>query len=549
MSSVEHRRNTLAGYRRELLDAGWPTFSIGGWSFYFLVKFALAALGELELLFWENLAMLAFLLLPLHSPLLRVLRHLLVALAAVVVLYKESYLPPFERLIAQWDFVSSFNFSYQVELVLRFIDVRMVAALLVFLIVYKYMARILNLTSVSLLALLTSPWWAPQMEPLQFGEQSLPLAHEGLNERVNDQPAERLGTERNTTAEPSNPAEALEQFYQQQGQFQIETVLNEHDEVDVLLLNICSMSWQDLEISGFIDHPVITGADITLTNFYSGSSYSGPATLRLMRAGCGHEPHNALFDENVRCTLGDIFTPNHWQHELVFNHHGDFDDYLNMVRQYGGFDEARFMPLDDAPQSQLGFDQMPVYSDNFLLNQWFEGRTSQPSSITLYNSVSLHDGNQLFGFRGNSMASYQARAEALLEDIQQLYDRLENSERPTIVVLAPEHGAGLQGDRFQVPGMREIPSPALTHVPVTFKLFGFEREGSAVQVDDITGPSAIAQILVNTLQQAEGLNLRDVTQGLPRYKQVAENDGAVMIEFNSKVYIQTSAGRWVEYRR
>ncbi len=49
----------------------------------------------------------------------------------------------------------------------------------------------------------------------------------------------------------------------------------------------------------------------------------------------------------------------------------------------------------------------------------------------------------------------------------------------------PEHGAALRGDKMQIAGMREIPTPAITLVPVGIKVIGQDanRAGSPVQID------------------------------------------------------------------
>ena len=60
----------------------------------------------------------------------------------------------------------------------------------------------------------------------------------------------------------------------------------------------------------------------------------------------------------------------------------------------------------------------------------------------------------------------------VLNDMATFVRQLEQSGRKAVVVVVPEHGAALLGDRMQIPGMREIPSPSITHVPVGIKLVG-----------------------------------------------------------------------------
>ncbi len=56
---------------------------------------------------------------------------------------------------------------------------------------------------------------------------------------------------------------------------------------DVLIINICSLSWSDIEAVGLMDHPLWKHFDLLFKNFNSATSYSGPAAARLLRASCG----------------------------------------------------------------------------------------------------------------------------------------------------------------------------------------------------------------------------------------------------------------------
>ncbi len=56
---------------------------------------------------------------------------------------------------------------------------------------------------------------------------------------------------------------------------------------DLLVINICSLSWSDIEAAGLMDHPLWKHFDIVFKNFNSATSYSGPAAVRLLRASCG----------------------------------------------------------------------------------------------------------------------------------------------------------------------------------------------------------------------------------------------------------------------
>lgn len=522
--------------QNDLIKLGWPHLTLGLWSFYFLAKSIAAFTGYIELDLMLNLGLVALIMLPLQNRAWKFLRQTVAFAMALSLVYYESFLPPFERLLAQWDAVQSFNFTYQLELIGRLFDHYVVASIFVFSIVYLYLRKIFNMTTLSLAALILATWTT--QSPNRDLEVTPLYASQSQKDGA-------------SSAAENTPDAALQQFYEQQRRLRRTTPIQSSSlNVDILLLNICSLSWQDLQISGLDQHSVLSQADITLTNFYSGSSYSGPATIRLLRSTCGHEPHDALFSSSAECALGDLLPSNDWQHEIRMNHQGDFDNYLDLIKARGGMSNAALFDLASVPEIMRGFDQMPVYSDDIILRDWSNTRPENQSSFTLYNSISLHDGNQLFGFRGNSMASYQARASLLLDNIQTLFDRVKLSNRPTIIVLAPEHGAGLQGDRFQIAGMRELPTPALTHVPVMFYFLNMNTS-DAVRFDEVTGPTAVGQVLTQSVEQLTAtdvqLDLSRIIREITPNVIIGENEAAVMFEFNREVLIRTRVGNWMRY--
>lgn len=524
--------------QREIAAILPASLSIGRWSFYFLGKAALALTGSLNLDLLFNLTLIAILMAPIKSRTLHFLTRIIVLIFAVILLYHESHLPRFLTLIEQWELVRNFSFSYQVELVFRFIEFRMVATGIIFTIVYWYARRIFNLTTVSIVAIVAASWWS---SPAVISFES-------------EAQVERSQRAVDSESHPLTPEQKLAQFYSRERQHRrTPSVSAPSQPLDIIILNICSMSWMDMELSGQLNHPIIQSGSIQLTNFYTGSSYSGPSTLRLLRGHCGHEPHDELFTNSNDCSLGHIFAEQYWQQEILMNHRGDFDNYLELIRTHGGMSQASFQDPSIAPQIMRGFDQMPIYSDAYLLEQWSTSRPAERATFTLYNTISLHDGNQLLGFRGNSMASYQMRAEQLLDDLQLLMDKVIVSNRPTILVIAPEHGAGLQGDRLQIPGMREIPTPALTHVPVTFHLLNMETT-QPVHIDAVTGPAAIAHILTETVNQINKspesvIDLQHITEEVRAQPIVGENAQAIMFEFNREIFIRTRLGNWMRLDR
>ena len=143
----------------------------------------------------------------------------------------------------------------------------------------------------------------------------------------------------------------------------------------------------------------------------------------------------------------------------------------------------------------------------------------------------------------------------VLGDLASFIDALEKSGRRALVVVVPEHGAALHGDRMQIPGMREIPSPSITHVPVGVKLVGMGIPAAAGP-RHVTTPSsylAISELVarvyaLNAQSQADGRDWEGLLQGLPETPAVSENEGAKVIDYDGKPYLQLQgSSSWTPY--
>ncbi|MDC6625665.1 cellulose biosynthesis protein BcsG, partial [Leclercia adecarboxylata] len=65
---------------------------------------------------------------------------------------------------------------------------------------------------------------------------------------------------------------------------------------DVVVLNVCSLAWDDLDAVGLRDNALLQRMDVVFDRFNSATSYSGPAAIRLLRASCGQPRHQALYE-------------------------------------------------------------------------------------------------------------------------------------------------------------------------------------------------------------------------------------------------------------
>ena len=113
---------------------------------------------------------------------------------------------------------------------------------------------------------------------------------------------------------------------------------------DVLIINVCSLAWRDVEASGLTGHPVWSHFDIRFNRFNSATSYSGPSSIRLLRASCGQTSHQGLYvTAPKQCLLFENLAQLGFAKQVAMDHSGDFGNYLTGLQQYAGLDVT---PMD-----------------------------------------------------------------------------------------------------------------------------------------------------------------------------------------------------------
>ena len=314
-----------------------------------------------------------------------------------------------------------------------------------------------------------------------------------------------------------------------------------------------SLSWSDIEAAGLMDHPLWKHFDIVFKNFNSATSYSGPAAVRLLRASCGQLSHTNLYQPSgADCYLFENLAKLGFNQQLMLGHNGLFGDFLKELRSLGGM-QSPLMDQTGLPVSLQAFDGSPVYEDLAVLNRWLktEEASSNPRNATFYNTLPLHDGNH---FPGQSKtADYKVRAQKLFDDLDNFFTELEKSGRKVMVVVVPEHGGALKGDKMQVSGLRDIPSPSITNVPTAVKFFGMKapHEGAPIIIDQPSSYLAVSELVVRALDgkmfSEDSVNWQQYVANLPQSAAVSENANAIVIQYQGKPYVQLNGGSWVPY--
>ncbi len=523
-----------------------------GWNLYFLSKVVLAWMGALDLKVLPNLLFLAALLVPLPWRWARITRTVVAVPVAVVLYYQDTWWPPFQRLLAQPG-VLDFSADYWLELAQRFINWQMVAVLVLLVVAYLLLKPWLRITTLSVLGMLGMAVVAlPLPAGMNWGTSQATAATGGA-----DAAAGAAGALAPASNETLNAW--LAAFYQQQSG--LKTVFPAPASAapfDVIILNICSLAWSDLDEVGMRQNTLLDHMDLIFDDFNSATSYSGPAAIRLLRASCGQTSHTALFDPvPAECQLFSNLQRLGFQSELAMNHDGHFDNFIGELSQYGGL-QARPMDISAFPRALVAFDKSPLRRDGDVLNAWWKQRQAeQAQQVALfYNTISLHDGNRIVGADGRANAAdYKARAQMVLGDMAGFVEAVERSGRRAMIVVVPEHGAALHGDRMQIPGMREIPSPSITHVPVGIKLVGMgtPASGGPRHVPEPSSYLALSELVsrVYALNAQSPPGARDwdsLLQGLPRTPSVSENEGAKVIDYGGKPWLQLQGSKaWNPY--
>ncbi|MDF7649307.1 cellulose biosynthesis protein BcsG [Erwiniaceae bacterium L1_54_3] len=528
---------------------------LGGWNFYFLIKFGLLWYGYLNFHALSNLVFLAWLLFPLPSRRLHRIRHWVSVPIGFALFWHDTWLPGLDSIMSQGSQLAGFSAAYLLDLLERFINWEMIGAGFVLLVLYMFVAqwiRVTVLVSLMLIWLNVLTIAGPAMNLLPSKAATPEVA---LNDKVSTAKAPD-GLDQSAPPTSANLTAWLNRFYDSERQRVThfpDALPADSQPFDILVINICSLSWSDMDVAQLRDHPLWKHFDIVLNNYNSATGYSGPAGIRLLRASCGQTSHTNLYKPtDQRCYLFDNLAKLGFKQELMMDHTGVFGNYLKELREEGNLQAPLMSQAGIAPEL-TSFDGSTVFNDGQLMQRWLDDRTksSDARSATFYNLIPLHDGTRELG--STRTAEWQPRAKVLFDQLDTFLTNLEKSGRRVMVLVVPEHGAALQGDKMQMSGLRDIPSPSITHVPVGIKFVGMKapHQGQPLTIDTPTSLLAISEIVSRVVDgqvfNAPNVNMSVLTDNLPQSPVVSENDNAVVMMYQGKPWIRLNGGDWVAY--
>lgn len=527
-----------------------PRFTgLGVWNVYFIIAFALAAFGYIELNLLGNALLMAWLLLPVGPKWLRILRGTLGVAAAAVLLYSESWLPGVDSILANKGGIAGFSLLYMAEFALDFINVKMVGwGLLVFLgyfLVRRYV-RVTFFTIVYFLGAVTMPWV----------QSILPERASVVTADAGGQTNEAAAPAKTGKADAKAVGEWYDAFlaYEHDRRARFPNGLSEKDTpFDILLLSICSVSNDDLAVSQLDQHPLFKEFNIRFDSFNAATAYSGPALLRLLNGACGQPSHSELYGERrPECEIMTRLGTLGYSQRLLMDHSGEYDNFLQSMRDKAGVTAT----LDNAkyPTRYMGFDDEEIADSLAVLRHWQRTQVKSKAgrTATLINFIALHDGNRLPG-RGRA-EPFKPRAQEMFDNIRTFLRELERSGRKTMVVIVPEHGAAVRGDKIQVPRLRDIPTMRISRVPVMVKFVGLKgMPNEPIHVTGNTSYLALTSLIGKTLEtdyfSKDGgtVPLEQLVHDLPQTNPVSENGTVQTLEYQGREYFRQNGGEWKPY--
>lgn len=465
-------------------------------------------------------------------------RRLLVWPLALALLYHDSFLPTPARVWSQLGALQGFSLSYWLELLARLWNPLALALLLGSIVVYALLSTRIRFTSLAFAAILS----VPLLASLDTGGSS----------------AATPGAATATSSTGSDPQDELARFYARESQRRLTfSSAGDSPPFDIIVLHICSLSWDDLDFVNERDNPFLKRFDVVFSQFNSAASYSGPASIRVLRGNCGQSPHDKLYQSvDSQCYVFPNLEKIGYQVRGLLNHDGLYEKFADTLEQRTGL-KGKIETGQGTPLILQSFDGSPIYDDFAVLSRWWQQRQSLgPQAQALYyNSVTLHDGSRtLGGSTRSSLETYKPRLTKLMADLDKFLAQLEASGKPVLVLLIPEHGAALRGDKIQIAGMREIPSPAITLVPAALKLIGLKLPPVNTPLR-VTGSvsyfglfALLGDLLADNPYLPGAKPLTDRLQKLEKTPFVSENEDVIVMRNGSGAYLMKSSDNsWTPY--
>ncbi len=546
-------KNKKKSFRDRLMNIEFK--GLGIWSGYFVFKIVLFFLGMINFCIHKNVALAVFLCIRFRGK-WSVAANIIGLVLAVMLLYHDSYLPSIEQILAQKSNLEGFSFSYALNFLLDFVSLPILfgfVGCIAGAVLLKDFIRITTCVFTGFIAVAVYSY---------YGESSINQSDDALakcepNESGNLAQSNSSDIPKmNKTASSAVLEDYLTNFleFEHSRRVSMPDKLNDGFEpFDIVVLNVCSLANDDLDAASMTSHPVFRSFDAKFDNFSGATSYSTPASLRFLRSQCGQETEAEMYRERRQeCELLSSLNKLGFATGVYLDHNGEYGNYLSSLASYGG--------LTTRPENQQlltikyrSFDNSPIFSDRDLFEQYIKEITLKPNygRASFFNLISLHDGNRKEG--ESRTMSFNARLKIFLDDLNFFMSKLEQSGHRTLLILLPEHGAAIRGDKMQIAKLREIPSTKITDIPVYVRFFGLPKSETMKKIGGYHSHMAIAELIKRAIEDnvyaSGGKGYEEILSNLPETAPVSESTNAFFIKYGSTEWFKLKGEAWNQYKK
>lgn len=527
---------------------------------YFLFKFGLYFMNLSGFDFALNLVLFLLCLFSIRVKTLNKIYKTILIIFGLVLIYHDSYLPMLSPQVVYDEkgiagvfellstFVSDyFDFSYLGIFVLLFIAV-------------FFINDFLKVTTIVVICFITVA--CLNISALSVAKESKSQSVENVVADSADIPPQ-IGT-----ADSQGVENYLQTFLELERQRIVtmpSTLPENFTPFDIVIVNICSMATDDIEASNLLKHPLFRTFDFSFDTFNSVSSYSTPSSLRLLRSNCGQMTEAQMYKERrSECELITSVEQLGYQSEVYFDHNGKYGDYLKTLHDLGGLNE-NIHDLSKLAVKYNAFDGSAIRSDSDLFKAYVNNiaRNGNVNNITFMNLLSLHDGNRLAGEKKSQ--SYAPRLKLLLDNLEDFIKDIRDSNRNTLFIMVPEHGAAIRGDKMQIAKLREIPTDKITRIPVGVSFLGAQRNAvgggtakahktqrikgfySYLAISEIVKRSIEDNVFAKNEEDSKTDKIADVFYDLPQTAFIAESTNAYYMNFQHQDFYKLKGEHWEKY--
>lgn len=530
-----------------------PSFRpLGIWNAYFIFAIGLYYFGYTAFSLPLNLALAAALCTRMPARRLDRIWRLAAALCALALLYHDSYLPAPWQILSQRGNIAGFSLEYVAGFLKGFVNIHMAAAALILVLAVALLGDYVRFTTVTAACLAAALVSKPMLPiPAETAQASCPAAPEGAAAGDGALPPDLIP--QRGAATDAGITRWRDSFYKGEEGRKVDMPSRlpaGFAPFSIVIVNICSLSADDLKATAMAAHPVFKRFDLRFEEFNSATPYSTPASMRLLRTSCGQETEAAMYSgRRASCELMTQLSELGFRPSVFLDHNGAYGDYLKTLGRLAGL--PQHVAMDKGFKvAYRSFDGSPIYDDGdvFRLYEHSVLSDSSSSGISFFNLISLHDGNR-FEKTGRS-AGYPQRVAKLLDDLNSFMDSLERSRANVLLIVVPEHGAQFRGDRMQIASLREIPTSRITRVPALARFFGGGARPQGLTVKGQYSYIAISELVRRAIEEnyyGSKADLRTLVEDLPQTWPVSEGTNAEFLKFRGKEYYRLKGDSWSEY--